>query len=579
MENPIPYTWTRRALWTIAIGALLSSYLFVWKDAGKQPVNFLDGDPEFYYYYLQAGLSPQHVPDYAWLKPGSNNSITHHPAGLSLLFLPMYLLATLFASLLQLPADGMSLPYQMGISLSAIVVLLSGLFWLSQWLMLRKLKDPVVATVLLLLFFGSTLFQYSIVEPAMSHVYSFAAISFFLLQVQRYVQDEKNNNLYLAASALGIILLLRPNNLLILLLLPFFFENVRAFLKLCGRLFKSRSFYLALGIVLLFILLQVLVWWRFEPVLFGNRYAAYGFNWRHPHLKELLFGFEAGLFVYCPILLLFLPGLIPSFKSQGFSATVLVLFLLLLFYFFSAYSAYTYFDGLGIRVLVDYYSLFALLGGQLLGALSLNKLATGLYTLPLLCVVLLNLVYTYQSKSGILLRAGMNYTKWRYVFLRTSASYQGILGGSADYPPYAPAQPQPFVSRQFNGGVFDYSGKEWGLELGVTPLGLYSNRLFMELEVERVEEKANSSKEALLCISVVDGQTRELKSYTQFRLNETPSESCCEARRYTYGCNLQSDFKPGDNLKLYIWNRALGAFRIQHFSMRLYNYSYSTLPI
>lgn len=579
METPSTYFWTRRALWAIAAGALICSYLFVWKDAGKAAVNFLDGDPEFYYYYLQAAFSPQHVPDYEWLKAGSINSITHHPAGLSLLFLPMYLLATLFATALHLPADGMSLPYQLGISLSAIAALVSGLYWLAQWLRLRELKDSVIAVLLLLLFFGSTLFQYSIIEPAMSHVYSFAAISFFLLQLQRYVQDRKTNSLYLAAAALGLILLIRPNNLLILLLLPFFFPNFGAFLQFFRQLFRSRSLYLALGIVSLFVLLQVLVWYRFETVLIGNRYAGYGFSWLQPHLSELLFGFEAGVFIYSPLLLIFMFGFIPFFKKQRYPATLLLAFLILLFYFFSAYSAYTYFDGLGIRVLVDYYSVFALLGGKLLATLSLNKVSGGLSALPLLFVVLLNLVYSYQSKSGILLRAGMNYNKWKHVFLKTSAAYQGVLGGSADYPPYAAEPPEAFASRQFNEGVFDYAGKEWGVELSLDSLPMPSNRLFLELEVERLEASLNSSNDALICISVEDGQKHELKSYTQFRLNETPSERCCEARRYRYGCNLQSDFKPGDKLKVYIWNRALAAFVIQHFSMRLYNYSYSTLPI
>lgn len=574
MEQKKTYPFTRLSLWIIFGSALLASTLLVWKTAGEQPVNFLDGDPEFYYYYLQASISPDYVPDYEWLKAGSINSITHQPAGISLIFLPMYLLATLIAGLFGFTPDGMSLPYQIGISLMGILALTSGLHWLSQWFKLRGTNDKVIAGVLLLLFFGSTLFQYSILEPAMSHVYSFAAISGLLLNMQHAVNQKHNRFIYRTALVLGIILLIRPNNIFILFFFPFFFPGFRSFFQALYALIRKPVFYRSLVLLTAFAALQLLIWNRFENRLIANRYAAYGFSWLHPHFKEMLFGFEAGVFIYCPLLLAFLLGLFPLFKKEKFAAGISLIFLLFLFYFFSSYSAYTYFDGLGIRVLVDYYSIFALLGSHLLQFLLQHKMAVWVSAFPFLFLVVVNLIYSYQSSSGILLRAGMNFTKWKYVFLRTSAAYKGVLGGSSDYPPYCPEKPKSFSSLHWGDAGFDYSGKEWGVQLVQDSMGLHSNRVFLELDVERSESQVNSSKDALVCIALEDGDDHRLKTYVQFQLNETPSADCCRPRNYHYGCNLQTQIEPNDKLTVYIWNRKLGAFAIHQFNARLYNYNY-----
>lgn len=575
MEIRPKYVYTKLSLWIVFLGAVLSSYLLVWKNHYSHPVNFIDGDPEFYYYYLQAFFGKAGQLDYEWLKPDSINSITHHPAGLSFLLLPFYMLSALFAQLFNFELNGLSLPYQVSISLASIIYTVVGLYFLSRWIRLQGIDDKISAIVVLLIFFGTNLFQYSIVEPAMSHAYSFSAICFFLFQFNLYLITNKSKDMYWSAFALGLVLFLRPNNLLILLFLPFFYSGLRNFLNHILQLLRSKAFFLSTGIVLLFVLVQLLIWNRYETQLYSDRYAAYGFYWFQPKLREFLFGFEAGFFVYTPLCLFFLFGLIPLSRSSGYASAIYLFFLFLLFYFFSAYSAYTYFDGLGIRVLVDYYSLFALLGAKLLASLASFKLPFGAGLLFALSLVFINLIYSYQSTAGILLRAGMNFNKWKYIFLKTSDDYRGVLGGSADYPPYAKQNPVEFAGRSMeNNKSFDFSGKDFGLKLEFDSLGIRSNRVFMELDVERQEKFQNSSAGALVCIALEDGNNHSLKSYNQFKLNETPATACCEPVLYHYGSNLQADFEPQDKLNVYLWNIEKQAFSINKFKVKLYDYNY-----
>lgn len=575
MFASVQNNYSRYVLSLAGLGGLIASYFLVWKNQNTSAVNFIDGDPEYYYYYLQATFSKTHLPDYEWLKPGTINTITHHPAGLSLLLLPFYLLATLFAVLFNFSTNGLSLPYQISISLSGLCYALLGLFFLTKFFKLQGISNRISNLVILLLFFGTTLFQYSIVEPAMSHVYSFAAISAFLYFYASFVQAKTNQYLLLSALMLGVILLIRPNNILIVLFVPFLYESGADFISGVKGLLKRSAFYYSIGLLLLFVVFQLLIWMRFENTLFSDRYAAYGFDWLHPHLFEVLIGFEAGLFVYTPLCFLFLLGVFPVFRESRYRFIVIFGFLALLIYFFSAYSAYTYFDGLGIRVLVDFYAVFALLGAKLFMHFNEKPVLFTSILIPALVMVFVNLVYTYQSSAGILLRSGMNYEKWSYIFLKTSDKYKSCLGGMNDYPPYAKTPPSAVLSNELElNQPFDYSGKEYGLVMHFDSLGFSSNRLFLKIHLSRKETALHSSQRALVCVALQDGQNKTLKSYFQFALNETPAVDCCESKTYNYSANMNADVKAGDNLSIYIWNLQKQNFTVETFSAEIFNYNY-----
>ena len=178
----------------------------------------------------------------------------------------------------------------------------------------------------------------------------------------------------------------------------------------------NKTFYYALLIPLLFVAFQVLVWAVKENQLFVNRYAPYGFDWLRPHFFKMLFGFDAGFFIYTPLCFLFLFGLFALYKENKFLFYSVSAFLLGLFYFLSAYSAYTYYDGFGIRVLVDFYSVFALLGAKLLMYLHADKFLYITILAFALFFVVMNVMYSYQAKHAILPRAGITYNQWKYIF-------------------------------------------------------------------------------------------------------------------------------------------------------------------
>ncbi len=572
MHPATKYKYSDYSIWFTVITAALICCFFTWHDPAS--VNLLGGDSRYYYYYLQSTfINPQAV-TYDWLSDAT--PLTHHPVGLSVLWTPFFLMGLAVAYLFHFPLTGLSLPFQAAISVAALFYFTVGLVYLKKLLRLNSISDKVTALVMPLIFFGTNLLHYALNESGMSHVYSFCLITAFMYHGQRFTMENGRKHLLYAFALLGLILLVRANNGLVIFTVFFWFSNKTQCVAFFKRLFRNPVFYAGLSLLLFIILLQPLVWYIKENSLFVNRYAPYGFYWTRPQLISMLFGFNAGFFIYTPLCLLLLLGLVFTYGENRFLFFSISFFLLLLFYFFSAYSAYTYYDGLGIRVLVDYYALFALLGAKLFAALQARKVLYGVGTVAALLLVGINMVYCYQGSVNILQRSGMNYNKWKYIFLKTGNEYRECLGGSNDLTPYA--EQAPVASLNANAPLqqpFDFARKDFGLALSFDSIGFISNRIQLKINLGRKENFANSSRDALVC-AMLEDKKKKHKSYVQFRLNETPSKSCCPEAEYHYAANMEADFKADDKLSVYLWNVKQQPFEINKFAIEVYNYAYQT---
>lgn len=580
MKSPVAkYPLSDYAIFiTFAVAALMS-WFFKW-NFSETSVNFVDGDARDYYsslisVFIKHDLANQQANEWYIMKT-AGGTINVHPVGVAVLLLPFFLLACATSAISGFPVDGLSLPFQVAIALAALCYMSLGLIYLKKLLRLNGISDWVTALILLLVFLGTNLLYYTVGEAAMSHVYSFCLISVFLYQSCRFVKERRDRHLLLSAAVFGFILLVRPNNVFVLLSVLLWFPSFRECRTFFAELVRKKRFYQAFLVTALIVLVQSAVWWLQSDRLFHHTYKADGFYWTHPQTLKMLFGFDSGFFIYTPLCLLFLLGLGVLYKENRFSFLAATGLLLLLFYFFSCYWAYTYFDGIGIRVLVDYYALFAFFGAKLFQAATPR-----LVWLPVAAALFftaLNLVYNYQVERGILYKAGMNYAKWKYILFRTAPEYRYCLGGSADFVPYATQHPQAAWDKSFSfAQPFDYSEKEFGVVLPFDTLGFDSNRLHLKIDIARRELRQDASGEAMVCAMVDDGDTKEHKTYFQFKLNETPAQDCCERKEYAYTMNLIGDFRANDRLSVYVWNINKQPFLIDKLKVRIYNYNYQLL--
>lgn len=577
-ENTLTYKFSNHIIFISTLLAITISWFFVWKYSPSIP-DFMGGDAKDYYSglistFITHDLANQTGNDWFLLKTNSG-TINVHPIGVSVVLLPFFAFACLFAGLFQFPVDGHSLPFQISTATAALFYAIIGLIYLRKLLQLHKVGDVITAVILLLVFFGTNLLNYTLSEAGMSHVYSFSLISIFLYHSSRFVLEQQNKHLLFSFLILGLILLIRPNNLFIVGSVFIWFKSLGECKQFFKDLFRNKMFYMGVVFMVGILSSQVLVWFIQSGSLFHYTYKADGFYWTNPQLLNMLFGFDGGFFIYTPLCFLFLLGLPVIYKQNPFSFYALLLLLFSLFYFFSSYWACTYFDGLGIRVLVDYYALFSFVGAKLFAYAAGKPFVYNALTLAAAFFMLVSLVYTYQANRGILLRAGMTYHKWKYIFLRTAPQFQNCLGGSNELAPYSKEKQKVVLAKEFKWDTpFDYSQKEYGVGLSFDSIGFHSNRIHLKISCSRKELFLNSSKDAIVCLVLENKKANLYKTFIQFKLNETPSVECCEKQQYNYTANINADFQPGDKLSVLLWNTAKQAFLVDKFSVQVYNYNY-----
>lgn len=564
-------------LFTVAVSVILSVF-FKWLHEGAS-INFMGGDARDYYsslvsIFITGDFTNQQGSEWYLLKT-SAGTVNVHPVGVSLLLLPFFLAGYAAALMFSFPADGYSVPFQLAVALAALTYAAVGLNFIKNIFREFRIRDSVTAILIVLIYFGTNLLHYTISEAGMSHVYSFALVSAFMYFSLLTVRNRKTRDLMASAILLGLILLVRPNNVFAVFIIFLWFRSAAECADFFRWLFRNRQFYLSLLLCLSIVSLQALTWYLQSGSFIQNTYKRDGFYWSDPQIVKMLFGFDGGFFIYTPLCIVLLFGLTSLYRRSVFAFVSAVVLLAVLFYFFSAYWAYTYFDGLGIRVLVDYYALFALFGGIMFEELFADTKAIAAALAVCGIAMLLNLVYTYQANRGIILRAGMNYEKFRYVFLRTSPEYADRLGGSSELVPFSSTHPAPLFegSAQISGS-YHFRGQEFGPAITVNRIGEESNRLHVALQCGWKEVSPGSSDQAQLCMHVEDPATKESRSYTQFRLNEVPAGDCCETIIRDYTANLVGDFKSGDRLSVYLWNIGKQEFLLEKLAIKVYNYSY-----
>ncbi len=361
------------------------------------------------------------------------NVIDKYFSGTALLMLPFFLLAHLLSIIAGLPTDGYSKFYPILINLAAIFYLIAGLYYLKkilQGVALRfsktkgllveesKAHQQIITIVLIAFVFGTNLFYYAIVEPAVSHVYSFFSITALIYSFKKLTLSHERNYLLLFALFLGITILIRPVNVLVLFALPFICENYRQMTTLLSFLVKN--IYLTIFsilIVLGVIAIQFIIYKLQTGQFFIDAYSYEHFNWLKPEFLNILFSYKKGLFVYTPLLFISLAGLIPLFQQNRYQFFAFIAFFILLTYVLSSWWCWYYGGSFGLRAYVEFYALFAILLTTMLLNFK-NTILKKFYYAAILIALIVCVLQTYQYRYYQIHWSEMTKEKYWEVFLR-----------------------------------------------------------------------------------------------------------------------------------------------------------------
>lgn len=299
----------------------------------------------------------------------TGNYLDKYPIGVAVMSAPFFLAAhggtLILSSISGVPPDGFTDPlYHAAQSFSGLFYGIAGLFLLKR-ILDKYFRPKVVYITLLAITFGTNLFHYFTYDAAFSHVYSFFLFTLFICLTLRWYKNPTKTTSILVGLNTGLIAIARPTNLVIILFFILFglsSKDLVTQIKPRAKLFLAnyKNLLLITLASLSIVTIQIVYWYVITGKLFVYSYTNEYFDFTKPEMLNVLFSIRKGLFFWCPVLLLSIPGFyFLSRKIKGYTIAAL-LFLFIEIYIASSWWSWWYGGGFGMRALIEIFPFLAL---------------------------------------------------------------------------------------------------------------------------------------------------------------------------------------------------------------------------
>lgn len=304
------------SIYFFAISVFLVHFLIV----GKA----VYGDGRYYYAYLPSIVIDHSVNlSHAFKQVGADYFLTPkklpaniYPIGSAIIWLiPFFFIHTIL-SIFKLN-EGYNAFYQIIIGIWDITLVFVGLYFLNNSLQKFFSKSIALLSVSII-FFSTNLLFYGAVDVINSHSISFSLASLFFYF---WLKEKTIKNALVQGVLLGFLALVRPQDALFVI-----FPLTSLFLERKKYLLQFFLMVLTAGIVFS----PQLVMWNFLwGTWFVNPYLhVQTFHFFKPHILSVLFNLNSGLFLWTPITILAIVGLMPFTKRNKKIGIPMLLFFL-----------------------------------------------------------------------------------------------------------------------------------------------------------------------------------------------------------------------------------------------------------
>ena len=290
-----------------------------------------------------------------------NKLETKYTYGVSLMISPFFVAANLVSRIAGLDDEnGFSMLYTRMLNIAAVFYLLLGLWFLKKFLDFY-FKPVIVFFVVALIFLGTNLFYYALLDGIMSHVYSFFLFAVFLFALKKFRQ--KGAYIYYVLLCAGFVLavLIRPTN--ILLGTIFFFwdaDGPAEWLRRLKQFLKPSYFLLFLGFLFIAFLPQLIYWNYLSGHWLHFSYSGEGFtNWNNPRIAAVLFSPVNGLFPYTPLVFLFIAGIIMMLFQKKHNGWLIAALFVAVTFICASWKMWYFGCSYGQRSFIEYYTILA----------------------------------------------------------------------------------------------------------------------------------------------------------------------------------------------------------------------------
>ena len=282
--------------------------------------------------------------------------------GLSIMYMPFFLVAHATAGWLGYAANGFTVPYAFALVFSGLFYAVLGLCLLRR-LLRRHFGEWTTACTLIIVMLCTNLYWYSVCETPMSHAFSFCLFALFAMQTENWHAKPSTGRSISVGLTLGLISLIRPTNILVGIYFLLYGIHSKETLKhKWTLLIESWWKVLLMALAALAVWVPQMIYWYINTdhllyYSYGNRER---FFFNDPKIWKGLFSFRKGWLVYTPVMGFALTGLVPLYRRHRDSFWAIVVFLPIFLYVIFSWWCWWYGGSCGMRALIDIYPLLAL---------------------------------------------------------------------------------------------------------------------------------------------------------------------------------------------------------------------------
>ncbi len=419
-----------------------------------QPLMLTDWDAFGYYAYLPAILIYHDYKDLKWApqvdekyhvvggelyqaqQTENGNYAFKYFGGVAWMQLPFFAIAHWLAGQNGYPQDGFSAPYQWAVAIAALFYAMLGLFVLRRVLS-RFFNDATIAITLLLVVLATNFMQYAAVDGGQSHVYIFPLYALMILATMQWHKRPTGVWAFAIGYIIGLATMCRPTEAIMLFIPLMWDTHTKEAAKAKWAMVKANKTHIGMAALagLLGVLPQLLYWKSATNSWVYDVGSAWDFL--TPHLR-VLFGWEKGWFIYTPVTVFFIVGML-YMRKYPFRKSVLW-FCLLNIYIIIAWRDWQYGGSYSTRALMQSYPVFALPLAAFVSHIQNKKWRWGFYVLGIYFIAV-NLFQLEQYSKTILHFYDMNRKYYGRIYLNanpTALDYsmldnEDVLRSTKDY--------------------------------------------------------------------------------------------------------------------------------------------------
>lgn len=362
---------------------------------------------------------------YQVYKLDNGNHTPNYTCGFALLYSPFFVVGHLSAKLFNYTQDGMSFPYQFSISNGIYIYLLIGLFYLRK-VLLEYFNDIISGISILIITWGTNFLSEAVNNQLQPHVMLFSGYAILIYQTIQWHKHNQIRNIAVAGFVIGLMVLARPSEI-VCILIPMLWNihDKNSFNEKVNLIRKKYKHILALILFAFIPFIPQIIYWKIVTgsYIFFSYQHTEGFDFLSPHILKVLFSFKKSLFVYTPMLVFVVLGIIILKRKKGSIFLPVLIYTVANFYLLSSWAAWWNGGSFGMRYFTESYVLMSLPLGFFLQWMMERRLYLKLFfTTLILFFFILNVFQTWQFLNWIIPDDRMTLPYYKAIFFKTKVT-------------------------------------------------------------------------------------------------------------------------------------------------------------